>query len=78
MPSDVTLLTDGDEIIAKVQAPRVEEAAVAAEVAEGEEAAEGAEGEGGGQGGDESQRGLTQRSVRRRQRDRRPVTNTIG
>lgn len=46
IPSDVTLLTDGDEIIAKVQAPRVE---IEEEpVAEGEElegeAAEGAEG----------------------------------
>lgn len=41
VPSDVTLLTDGDEIVAKVQAPRVEveEAPV---VAEGEEL-EGAE-----------------------------------
>jgi large subunit ribosomal protein L25 len=41
VPSDVTLLTDGDEIIAKVQAPRVEEATVvgAAEAAEAEEAA---------------------------------------
>jgi hypothetical protein len=43
----VTLLTDGDEIIAKVQAPRVEEVVeVPAEVGEGapegEEAAEGA------------------------------------
>ncbi len=40
IPGDVTLVTDGDEIIAKVQAPRVEveEAPV---VAEGEEAAEG-------------------------------------
>jgi large subunit ribosomal protein L25 len=50
VPSDVTLLTDGDEIIAKVQPPRVEveEAPVAAE-GEGEEGAEGgeaAEGEG--------------------------------
>ena len=44
IPSDVTLLTDGDEIIAKVQAPRVEveEAPVAAE---GEAEGEGAEGE---------------------------------
>jgi large subunit ribosomal protein L25 len=50
VPSDVTLLTDGDEIVAKVQAPRVEEAAVAAEVAEGEQPAEGAEGESAGQG----------------------------
>jgi large subunit ribosomal protein L25 len=46
IPSDVTLLTDPDEVIARVQAPRVEveEEPV---VAEGEEAAEGAaEGEG--------------------------------
>jgi large subunit ribosomal protein L25 len=44
IPSDVTLMTDGDDIIAKVQAPRVEEEpVVAAEAAEGEEAAEGAE-----------------------------------
>ncbi|MEA2611213.1 MAG: large subunit ribosomal protein [Chloroflexota bacterium] len=36
VPSDVTLLTDGDEIIAKVQAPRVEEVVeVAPEVGEG-------------------------------------------
>jgi large subunit ribosomal protein L25 len=47
MPDDVTLLTDGDEIIAKVQAPRVEEVVeVAPEVGEGapegEEAEEGA------------------------------------
>lgn len=47
VPSDVTLLTDGDETIAKVQAPRVEEVVVVAEegAAEGAEAAgdEGAE-----------------------------------
>ena len=36
VPDDVTLLTDGDEIIAKVQAPRVEEVVeVAPEVGEG-------------------------------------------
>jgi len=51
VPSDVTLLTDGDEIIAKVQAPRVEEVVeVPAEAGEGapegEEAAEGAAAEG--------------------------------
>jgi len=51
IPGDVTLLTDGDEIIAKVQAPRVEEVVeVAAEAGEGapegEEAAEGAAAEG--------------------------------
>ena len=43
VPSDVTLLTDGDEIIAKVQAPRVEEVPVVAEVEVGEGAPEGAE-----------------------------------
>ena len=43
IPADVTLLTDGDEIIAKVQAPRVEEVVeVPAEVGEG--APEGGEG----------------------------------
>ena len=44
IPSDVTLLTDLDEVVAKVQAPRVEveEVPVAAEGEEGEEA----EGEG--------------------------------
>ena len=50
IPDDVTLLTDGDEIIAKVQAPRVEEVVGPAEVGEGapegEEAAEGAAAEG--------------------------------
>ena len=47
IPEDVTLLTDGDEIIAKVQAPRieVEEAPVAAE-GEGEEGAEAPAAEG--------------------------------
>jgi large subunit ribosomal protein L25 len=42
IPSDVTLLTDPDEIIAKVQAPRVEVEEVP--VAEGEEGVEGEEG----------------------------------
>ena len=55
VPSDVTLLTDGDEIIAKVQPPRVEEEAVVAEVAEGvvegEAAAEAAAAEGEGAAG---------------------------
>jgi large subunit ribosomal protein L25 len=58
MPEGVTLVTDGDEIIAKVQPPRVEEAPVVAAVAEGEEGAEGeAAAEGGtdeSAGGDES------------------------
>jgi large subunit ribosomal protein L25 len=42
VPSDVTLLTDGDEIIAKVQQPRVEEEPVVAEAEAIEEGAEGA------------------------------------
>ena len=42
IPGDVTLLTEGDEIIATVQRPRVEVEEVP-EAAEGEEAAEGAE-----------------------------------
>jgi large subunit ribosomal protein L25 len=43
IPGDVTLLTDADEIVAKVQAPRVEAEPepVVAEGVEGEEAAEG-------------------------------------
>jgi len=40
IPADVTLLTDLDDVVAKVQAPRVEEEPVAA-VAEGEEAEAG-------------------------------------
>ena len=49
IPGDVTLLTDPDEIIAKVQAPRVEVEEVPV-VAEGEEVeGEAAEGEGEGQ-----------------------------
>jgi large subunit ribosomal protein L25 len=39
VPDDVTLLTDGDEAVAKVQAPRVEEVVVVAETAD-EEGAE--------------------------------------
>jgi hypothetical protein len=58
IPDEVTLLTDGDEIIAKVQAPRieveevpvvVEEGAEGEEAAEGEAAAEAASGEGAAQ-----------------------------
>jgi large subunit ribosomal protein L25 len=41
VPGDVTLLTDGEEIIAKVQPPRVEEEPVVAEAAEGEAEGEG-------------------------------------
>ena len=63
IPSDVTLLTDADEIVAKVQAPRVEvEEPTAAEVeaaegegAEGEEGAEAAPAaEGASEGSSES------------------------
>ena len=45
IPDDVTLLTDVDEIVAKVAPPRVEEEPVAAEVAPEEGAEVGAEGE---------------------------------
>ena len=54
IPEDATLLTDGDEVVAKVLPPRVEEEPVVAEAAEGEEGAEGeaaAEGEAGAEGG---------------------------
>ena len=60
VPADVTLVTDGDEIIAKVQAPRVEEeptvvgAAEAAEAAEAEAAAEGGESAESSDSGDSS------------------------
>lgn len=40
-PADATLLTDGDEIVAKVLPPRVVEEEVPVAAAEGEEAAEG-------------------------------------
>lgn len=54
VPDDVTLLTDGDEIVAKVQAPRVEieEAPVAAEGAE-----VAAEGEGEAAAGESAESG---------------------
>jgi len=54
IPGDVTLVTDGDEIIAKVQAPRVEEEPTVigeAEAAEAEAAAEGGAAETAGEGG---------------------------
>ena len=49
IPADVTLLTDPDEIVARVQAPRIEEepVVVGAEEAAEAEAAEAAEGEEG-------------------------------
>ena len=52
IPSDVTLLTDLDEVVAKVQAPRVEveEEPVAAEQVEGAEGEAEAEGEAGDAG----------------------------
>jgi large subunit ribosomal protein L25 len=42
IPADVTLVTDGDDIIARVQAPRVEEAPIVAAVEIGEGAPEAA------------------------------------
>ena len=58
VPGDVTLLTDLDDIVAKVQAPRVEEVIEPAELTEEEAAeaaaaAEAAEGEGAPDGGSE-------------------------
>jgi large subunit ribosomal protein L25 len=52
IPSDVTLLTDLDEVVAKVQAPRVEveEEPVVAEGEEGAEGEAGAEGAAEGEG----------------------------
>ncbi len=48
VPDDVTLLTDPDEIVARVQQPRIEEEPVVAEAEEAEgEAAEGEAAEGG-------------------------------
>jgi large subunit ribosomal protein L25 len=43
IPADATLLTDPNDVVAKVLPPRVEEEPVVAEVPEGEEVAEGAE-----------------------------------
>ena len=58
IPGDVTLLTDGDEVIATVQRPRVEvEEVPEVEVEEGAEGAEAAEGEGGEQATGEGARG---------------------
>ena len=59
IPADATLITDGDEVVAKVLPPRVEEEPVVAEAVEGEaeEGAEDAEGESGtgeSSGADES------------------------
>jgi large subunit ribosomal protein L25 len=52
IPADVTLLTDLEEIVARVQPPRIEEEPVVAVAEEGEaaegEAAEGAAAEAGG------------------------------
>ena len=64
IPDDVTLLTDGDEIIAKVQAPRieVEEVPVAAEGEEGE-AAEGEAGEAPSAEGESAESGAAEDSA---------------
>lgn len=56
IPGDATLLTDGDEIVAKVLPPRVEEEPVVAEAAEGEAEGEGAAEE-GAEGGAEGRAG---------------------
>ena len=79
----MTLLTDGDEIIAKVQAPRVEEVE---EVPA--EAGEGVRGRGSRRGRRLPRARLPATDVRRglrfgrrrpsRQRERRPDANTIG
>jgi large subunit ribosomal protein L25 len=59
IPSDVTLLTDADEVVAKVQAPRVEveEEPVVAEGEEGEEAEAEGEGEAAEAGAGETREG---------------------
>jgi large subunit ribosomal protein L25 len=58
IPEDATLLTDADEVVAKVLPPRVEEEPVVAEAAEGDEGAEGEAGEGeSAEGGAESSGG---------------------
>lgn len=67
IPEDATLLTEGDEVVAKVLPPRVEEEPVVAEAAEGEEvegeeAAEGAaEPAEGAAGAAEAEAGETER-----------------
>lgn len=64
----VHVLTDGEELVAKVMPPRLEEEpeTVEAEAAEGEEGAEGAEGEGGegeaAEGGESTEGGAAQES----------------
>lgn len=49
VPSDVSLLTDGDEIVAKVQPPRVEEEPIVVAVAEAVEGEAAGEAEGAGE-----------------------------
>ena len=51
IPADATLLTDPEEVVAKVLPPRVEEEPVVAEAAEGEEGAEGEAAESGADSG---------------------------
>ena len=78
IPDDVTLMTDGDEIVAKVQAPRVEEAPVVAEVEIGEGAPE--EGEAESRRPARASAAAPTRADRTRvgrQRERRPDANTI-
>jgi large subunit ribosomal protein L25 len=55
IPEDATLLTDGEEVVAKVLPPRVEEEPVVAEAVEGEEGEEGEEGAEGAEPGAEGE-----------------------
>jgi large subunit ribosomal protein L25 len=57
VPSDATLLSDLDEVVAKVLPPRVEEEPVVAEAAEGEEGEEAAEGAEGAEAGEGAESG---------------------
>jgi large subunit ribosomal protein L25 len=54
VPADATLLSDGDDVVAKVLPPRVEEEPVVAEAAEGEAAEGEAAEEGAAEGGAEA------------------------
>ncbi|HEY8238221.1 MAG TPA: 50S ribosomal protein L25 [Candidatus Limnocylindrales bacterium] len=55
IPADATLITDGDEVVAKVLPPRVEEEPVVAEAVEGAEGEEGAEAAEGAEGAESSE-----------------------
>ena len=79
IPADVTLLTDGDEIIAKVLAPRVEvEEVPGSPRAKRVPRARGAEGEAAGARARRCRRRRGRRGLTRSAPQRRPVANTIG